>query len=370
MPFFDLHAHFPMHTKFPPLDSHGVPPIDKELEYWAANMLLNFQGGTPRVGLPALRGGAPGGIASVLYDPEDEFFQNATPIPEAFDHLVAQLDNVEAEVNGIVTVVRNPSQLSQCLTDGQRFLVHAVEGAFALGGDVDNVGVLASRGVAYVVVAHLFYRGVAGCENALPFVPDSLFRSVLNPEQKPELGLTDLGRSIVARLLQEKILVDITHCTQAAQNEIFQMARDSGNAPVISSHTGVRCSSDYPLNLSQEAVNQIAASGGVVGIILGTHWLRQPREQIFGPNGFEIVFRAIDCLHQWTGNYNHIAIGSDLDGFIQPIDGVGTYAETPRLVAAIQQRYPAAADRILYANALEVLQKGWKGVAEPPPPII
>ncbi len=365
MPLLDLHAHFPMHTKFPPRLTTGAPPLGKELEFWVANMLFNFQGGKPRVSLEALLAGAPGGIASVLYDPEDEFFRDARPVPDAFDHLLAQMANVEAEVAGRVTIVRNPAQLRRCLLETrEKFLLHCVEGGFALGGRPEKVDALASRGVAYVIVAHLFYRGVAACENALPFVPDRVFQSVLNPEQPPGAGLTDLGRQIVSRLFANGILVDITHATQPARDEIFRLARDHGRAPVISSHTGVRATSDYPLNLTREAVRQIAASQGVVGLILASHWLRQPPEQIFGPDGYQLVFNAIDCVREWTGSYQHIAIGSDLDGFIQPIGPCGNYAQTPGLVEAIRTKYRGAADRILYGNALEVLERGWKGAAE------
>ena len=327
-------------------------------------MLLNFQGGKPRCALEEFLAGAAGGVASVLYDPEDEFFHDAKPVPAAFGHVLAQMANVEAEVAGRVTVVRNPAQLRRCLLETkEKFLFHAVEGALALGGDAGKVGALASRGVAYVIIAHLFFRGVATCENALPFVPDSVFQSVLNPEQDAAIGLTDLGRQIVSGLLGSGILVDITHSTQRAQAEIFQLARDHGNAPVISSHTGVRGTSDYPLNLTRDAVRQIAASKGVVGLILAPHWLRQPHEQIFGPDGYEVLFKAIDCVHAWTGSYDHIAIGSDLDGFIQPLKPCGSYAQTPALVEAIRRKYPRAAERILYRNALDVLERGWKGAA-------
>ena len=51
MPLLDLHAHFPMHTKFPPLKTGGVAPIGREVEFWVANMLLNFQGGKPHISL-------------------------------------------------------------------------------------------------------------------------------------------------------------------------------------------------------------------------------------------------------------------------------------------------------------------------------
>jgi len=362
MPFLDLHAHFPMHTRFPPQMSQGPPPLGKELEFWVANQLLNYQGGQPRVSLDELIAGADGGIGSVLYDPDDEFFHDATPIPAAFDHLLAQMANVENEVAGKVTVVRNPTQLAECLHSHEKFMFHCVEGALALGGNPDNVDVLAARGVAYMVLAHLFFRGVATCQNAIPYVPDALFQSALNPQQNASVGLTDLGRQVVARLLDKGILVDVTHATDMAQNEMFQMARDHGNAPVISSHNGVRGTSNYPLNLSEDAVRQIAASNGVVGVILFPYWLRQPADQIFGKDGFPLLFDAIDWLESITGSYDHIAVGTDLDGFIQPIRGCADYSQTPALVAAIRARYAQAADKILWGNALDVLQRGWKGV--------
>lgn len=354
-----------MHTRFPPRMTQGPPPVGKEIEFWLANQLLNYQGGKPRVTLDEVIAGADGGLGSVLYDPDDEFFHDATPIPSAFDNLLAQMANVETEVAGKVTVVRNPAQLEQCLNSHERFLFHCVEGALALGGNVDNVDTLADHGVAYMVVAHLFFRGVATCHNAFPFVPDAVFQD-LNPDQEPGVGLTDLGRQIVGRLLDKGILVDVTHASDQAQAEMFQMARDHGNAPVISSHNGVRGTSNYPLNLSEDAVRQIAASNGVVGVIIFPYWLRRPIDQIFGRNDFSLLFNAIDWLESITGNYDHIAIGTDLDGFIRPIDGCQDYSETPSLMAAIRAKYGAAADGILWGNALDVLQRGWKGVDSVP----
>src|SRR5262249_2531062 len=132
MPLVDLHAHFPMHTRFPPRIGQEPPPVGKEFEYWAAQHLLNYQNGKPRVSLDELQAGSPGGIGSVLYDPDDEFFRDAAPIPDAFDDLIAQMDNVEAEVAGRVTVARNSAQVRRCFTGGEKFLFHCVEGAFAL----------------------------------------------------------------------------------------------------------------------------------------------------------------------------------------------------------------------------------------------
>jgi microsomal dipeptidase-like Zn-dependent dipeptidase len=357
----DLHAHFPMHTKFPPAFATEPPPLDKELEYWAANQLLNYQKGAPRVSLKNLLLGADGGIGSVLYDPEDEFFHDSAPVPAAIGDLLAQMRNVEDEISGQVYVVRNPSDLEVRLHARQKFLFHCVEGAFCLSGNENNVDVLAAKGVAYVIVAHLFYRGVATCDNAFPFLPEPVF-DALNPQQNPAIGLTDLGLRVVDRLLDRGIVVDITHSSEIAQTQIFELARDHGNKPVISSHNGVRATSQYPLNLSAETIQAIAASNGVVGIILFPHWLRNPDQQLTGPNDISLVFQAIDYIKDLTGSYRNIAIGTDLDGFIEPIFDCQNWAQTPNLVRLIQTKYPADYERILCWNAVETLQVGWKGV--------
>lgn len=364
-PLLDLHAHFPMHTKFPPTFQQGNPPVGKQAEFMAANMLVNYWKGRPRVRLEDLLAGQPGAIGSVLYDPEDEFFQGVQPVPGAFDRLKAQLQNVEAEVAGRVRVVRNPADLEACVRSGERCLFHCIEGGFGFGGVAANVDEAAALGVAYVIPAHLFFRGVAGCENALPGVPDQLFRTLLNGEQGDDRGLTDpLGRDIVNLVYERGMIADITHSTQRAQREIFDIAADHG-APVISSHTGVRPASDYPLNLSLDAVQRIKESKGVIGVILADHWLRQPSEQVFGPSDKRLLFRAIDCIHDLTGSYDFIAIGTDLDGFIHPLKEYPSFAETRDLARDIEIKYgEAAAARILCENALRTLHAGWKGVSE------
>jgi microsomal dipeptidase-like Zn-dependent dipeptidase len=140
------------------------------------------------------------------------------------------------------------------------------------------------------------------------------------------------------------------------------MAREHSNAPVISSRNGVRATSKYPLNLSPDAIRQISASNGVVGIILFPHWLRQPDQQLNGLEDISLVFQAIDYIKDVTGSYRNVAIGTDLDGFIEPISDCQNWAQTTNLVRLIQSMYPDAYERILCWNAVETLQNGWKGV--------
>src|SRR5215472_10864360 len=129
MPLIDLHAHFPMHTKFPPRVGSDGSDAGKQLEFWAANLLLNYNAGKPRVNLQELEAGSPGGTGSVLYDPDDEFFHDATPRPVAFQNLLEQMDNVEKEIGaseGAVQIAKNPPDVSRLFQNQQRFLFHCI----------------------------------------------------------------------------------------------------------------------------------------------------------------------------------------------------------------------------------------------------
>jgi membrane dipeptidase len=75
----------------------------------------------------------------------------------------------------------------------------------------------------------------------------------------------------------------------------------------------------------------------------------------------EALGRHIDKIHRVTNSYDHIAIGSDLDGYIKPalpgLTDMGKMAELQRRLAA---RYgDADAEKICSGNALRVLRAQW-----------
>ncbi len=102
-----------------------------------------------------------------------------------------QLDMVEADLaerhDGEARVVSDVAGLDAALAEGQVAFVHCVEGGFHLGStptEIDRaVTQLARRGVAYITLPHLLWRGVATNAPALPFLPDSVYR-LLFPQPK------------------------------------------------------------------------------------------------------------------------------------------------------------------------------------------
>jgi membrane dipeptidase len=366
IPFLDLHAHFPMHTAFPPIPFGNPLDVWKKVAFDAVNVAYNYENGKPRVSLEHwLADDANWGVTgfgSVLYDPEDDFFVGRDPIPDAFKHIDAQRTNVEAELKLSpvpVQIAKKPADVEQALKDNAKFIFHTLEGGFSLGGNPGNVKELASRGVASIIPAHLFYRGVSTCENGFPPLAYGLFHHEL--EQQPCRGLTDLGGDIVKACFNRGVIVDITHARSDAQQDVFDIAALYPGRPVISSHNAVRGICDAGLNLSNDIIRKIARSGGIIGVIFYTQWLRHTAG-LDARDDFTLIADVIDYIHCVTGSYEHIGIGSDLDGFIAPIGLCSNYSKMSHLSKMLLAKYGQdVAKLILYQNALRVLYAGWDG---------
>jgi membrane dipeptidase len=106
-------------------------------------------------------------------------------------------------------------------------------------------------------------------------------------------------------------------------------------------------------------VRRIAARGGVVGLILAQHQLndgvRRTRTRTLD-DSMEVIRRHIDALAA-ASSLDHVAIGSDLDGFIKPtMGGLETEADLAGLRERLEAEYGGDAEKILGANAARVLR--------------
>jgi microsomal dipeptidase-like Zn-dependent dipeptidase len=355
-----------MHLSLPKLQEESVTSdVMRELLFRVANVFFNNDWGRFRVTLDTIRKGGIAAFGSVLYDPADEFQLGHSAPETAYPHLLEQLETVEQIVqdNYGLELARNPQELEACLIKERPVLFHCMEGAIGLGGDAAHLQDLARRGLAYIIVAHLFFKGAATCNNAIPFFTDSQFAKI--NDQPADVGLTKHGEEVVECALREGVIVDVTHCTDQAVDDIFRIHDSRGeykDRPIISSHNGVRGTSNHPLNLSDANIERIRKTGGVIGVIFYPHWLLPPGKLEWFDDHIGLVFKAVDYIHDRTGSYDHIAIGTDLDGFIVPVHEIQTMSDVPRIEDDFTRRYGAqVAEIILRDNALRVLKNGWRG---------
>jgi microsomal dipeptidase-like Zn-dependent dipeptidase len=325
-----------------------------------------------RVTVDGMRAGGVGVAFSVLTRPFDEVALGlpyaSPPKPAYFDGLLEELDVVEGEIAGhdrdTVRLVGNRQQLEQALGDRATALVHAVEGGFSLGEDVEtNVATLSERGVGYITLAHLLYRQVATNCSAFPFLADRPYRWVF-PQPAGE-GLTERGARALRAMVRHRVLLDVAHMRADALAEAFALLDEADpglSMPVVATHAGFRFGKQEYM-LDEPTLLQIKRRDGVVGLIMAQHQLndglRRTRTRTFDDSR-AVVFAHIDRIAEITGGHRHVALGTDFDGFIKPtLTGLERMADLARLEAALEERYGDDARLIASENALRVLRRLW-----------
>jgi microsomal dipeptidase-like Zn-dependent dipeptidase len=134
-----------------------------------------------------------------------------------------------------------------------------VENAYPIGTDLGNIKKFADRGALYMSLAH----------NGHSQLSDS------NTEEKPEKpdaplhnGLSEMGKKAIAEMNKWGIMVDISHPSQSAIQQMIALSK----APVIASHSSARALADHSRNLTDEQLEMVKKNGGVVqAVALGSY---------------------------------------------------------------------------------------------------
>ncbi len=271
------------------------------------------------------------------------------------------------EKSDLVQMARSVTELNAILNqplDQRRIaVVNAIEGAHSLGGPDEteddifrNLDTLYQRGVAYLTLAHFYPNRVVN--PCYPF-PEDFANLSTNPNiwRDLTLGLTQLGERVVERMIELGIIIDLSHCTPAARQQVFDIADASGKqVPLVATHVGAYEYNSTPYNLREWEVKRIARDGGAVGVIFMPYWLVPHGHG----QGLNEVARTIEYFVNVAGE-DAVGLGTDFDGFTTPPEDLKDASEMPRLT----QRLLAggyserAICKILGGNALRVLRDGW-----------
>jgi membrane dipeptidase len=322
-----------------------------------------------------LRDGGVDVVLSAIYPPEhglrDEFWPihllrfllpvswcryYAKPYFNVTERMMAELESEAQKYPADLQVVRNSEQLTTLL--GQPAprpvaLIHCLEGAHCLDGNLDHLKTLADRGVAYVTLAH-FYQN----EFAPPCYPfdEKLNRpGLFDQERDLTRTLTKQGEDLVRCMGDLGVVVDVAHCTPVTRRRVYEVTPPS--QCLIASHVGAYAINPAPYNLTDEEIRLISDRGGVVSVIFMNYWLA-PYETSQGIN--EIVQTIRHLVRK--GGVECVALGTDFDGFTDPPDDLKDAREMPRLTSRLVAEGFSQADieRMLGGNAMRVLQESWR----------
>jgi membrane dipeptidase len=377
-----------MSGAFPGLtDIHAHPAMNAFL--WDRDLRRHYRTGStfnPLASASDFKMLEKGGVKvlwSSLHIPEDEYFKCKfirfaahffrggrmllTRNPwECLLAMMAMMERQVARSGNRFEVARSNAELDQVRAEGKTAIVHTVEGGHVLGaglgaddlpGRLARLEELARRGVASLTLAHLFPNDLVGHAEGIPEDQRKFPICPLDTGVEPSRGLTPAGRAVVERMVELRVLPDVTHCTPRARRDVYQLV--ANRIPVIASHIGVRPMNDVEYNLDDDDVRAIAASGGVVGVIFMPYWLDKAHP---GP-GLDAIWRTMDTLRELSGgSWEHVAIGTDFDGFTDPPDDCDSEAKLPRVREMLEAKGLSRndAEAVLGGNARRVLRNGWR----------
>ncbi|MFT5142870.1 MAG: membrane dipeptidase [Rhodothermales bacterium] len=131
---------------------------------------------------------------------------------------------------------------------GKKVAMIAVENAYPMGLDLDNIRQFQEMGARYVSLSH----------NGHSQFSDS------NTGERDDVwlydGLSDLGRQAVAELNKWGIMIDLSHPSRLANLEAMGLSK----APVMASHSGARAMNDVSRNMDDEQLMALKENGGVI----------------------------------------------------------------------------------------------------------
>ncbi len=153
------------------------------------------------------------------------------------------------------------------------------------------------------------------------------FRFPSSPDTGP--GLTEAGVALVRRCNELGVAIDLSHLNEAG---FWDVARVS-ERPLIASHSGVHALCPAARNLTDDQLDAIAASGGLVGVNFDVGSLRADG----GDDPDTPLSRIADHARYIADRcgVDHVALGSDLDGAKMPRELVDA-SGFPLVLAALE----------------------------------
>ncbi|MBI5245576.1 MAG: dipeptidase [Elusimicrobia bacterium] len=200
----------------------------------------------------------------------------------------------------------------------------SIEGAQCLEGRVENVDVLFAAGVRMIGLTHFQDNDLGGSASG-----------------QDKGGLTDFGRSVLRRMEDLGIIIDLAHSSPRLFDDVLAECR----TPPLVSHTGACSACDNPRNLTDAQLKKLAAKGGLAGV---GYW-----KTATGGRDAAAIARSIRIVAE-TAGIARVALGSDFDGAVPvPFDATGI----PLVTQALLESGMAEADiaAAMGGNALRFL---------------
>lgn len=274
----------------------------------------------------------------VLDDPIDPDYAR-----DFVDSMMLRLHELAEASEGELSVVYDIEDLVRCREEGRHGAILHFEGAEPLSGDLDLLEYYYSWGLRSL---GLVWSRSNEFGTGVPFWYPS------SPDTGP--GLTEQGLALVQECNRLGIMIDVSHLNEEG---FWDVARASVH-PLVATHSNAHALCPSARNLTDQQLQAIRRSGGIVGVNFCTSDLRDDGQDD-EDTAVSLVLEQIDYLVRVMG-INHVGLGTDYDGAVVP-SALSDVTSLPRVLAFLAERGYDDDDlaKLAYANWERVLDKIW-----------
>lgn len=149
--------------------------------------------------------------------------------------------------------------------DDKKIAMIAVENAYSLGLDLNNIKKFYDLGARYMSLSH----------NGHSQFCDS------NTGEKDSIwlyhGLSDLGKEALIEMNKWGIMIDVSHPSKESFMDMINLSK----APIIASHSAARALCNNSRNLDDEQLKLLATNGGVIQTVAFSSYLNSEKDQAY-----------------------------------------------------------------------------------------
>lgn len=264
-----------------------------------------------------------------------------------FVHAMQEIDSVYAIAQrnpSSVSLVKTPTELKRAVKAKKLAAMMGVEGGHMIENDLSKLETLFTRGARYMTLTW---------NNSTPWA-SSAAEENSNKIRADKRGLNDFGKSVVRKMNQLGMMVDLSHVGEKTFWDVMKIV----TKPVLVSHSSVYHFAPVPRNLKDEQIDAVGKNGGVICVNFFSGFLDSTFDKKSARPPLSLLIDHIDYIVKRIG-IDHVGLGSDFDGIgstPQHLDGVQDY---PKLTAALLERGYSKKDirKILGENVLRVFKQ-------------
>jgi membrane dipeptidase len=288
------------------------------------------------------------------------------------------MDALAARNPDKIVVAKDWKTMNAALKAGKIIAQYGVEGGHMIEDDINRLDTFYNRGVRYMTLTW----------NNSPSWASS-HADEKNSKYTGPKGLTSFGKTIIARMNQLGIIVDVSHIGETT----FWDAINTTTKPVMASHSNAYSICPVTRNLKDEQIKAIGKNGGVICLnffsgfvdsnfskkdmafrkthsaeidsLLATGIQREYAFTMISDkykNESEAIKPTIEQLMQHFDHIvkligvDHVGIGSDFDGINSAPQGLSTVLDYPNFTKALIARGYSNKDikKVLGGNFLRV----------------